>query len=132
MTNCISYSKKQTGKYVNTNHPHFDEPWVPPTWCFMLRSSKIGCTIQGHEINRRQEFLFSLNFSSLLFVFLHSKFHQNIIKTFLTPLMQGLKTKFNIPTVLHSFRYEEKGLQNSQQFSKLIFPSTSWKTILVY
>ena len=71
---------------------------------------KLAVQIQGHEIDRRQEFLFPLNFSSLLFVFLHSEFHQNIIKTFLTPLMQGRKTKFNIPTARHSFRYKEKGL----------------------
>lgn len=80
----------------------------PSVSCFTPQ--KLAVQIQGHEINRRQEFLFPLHFSSLLFVFLYSKFHQNIIKTFLTPLMQRLKTKFNIPTALHSFRYEEKGL----------------------
>lgn len=83
-------------------------PHRPGVLCFIPQ--KLAVQIQGHEIDRRQEFLFPLNFSSLLFVFLHSKFHQNIIKTFLTPLMQGRKTKFNIPTARHSFRYKEKGL----------------------
>ena len=76
----------------------------PSVSCFTPQ--KLAVQIQVHEINRRQEFLFPLHVSFLLFVFLYSKFHQNIIKTFLTPL----KTKFNIPTALHSFRYEEKGL----------------------